>query len=140
MKVAFDQTYLQDQLSLRFSEGPDWVSVSPSSGQVESGSSENLTVQVNSTDLVQGVYEGYLRLLTSGGNEGLLVTMLVSDSIQPGDINGDDQINIQDVIFLINFILDIQLPDSNQFIAADLNNDNILNVQDVILIVNNILN
>ena len=140
LKVAFDQTYLQDQLSLRFSEGPDWVSVFPSSGQVESGSSENLTVQVSSANLTEGLYEGYLRLVTSGGNEGLLVTMMVSDLIQPGDINGDEQINIQDVIFLINFILDIQAPNADQFIAADLNNDNILNVQDVILIVNSILN
>ena len=66
--------------------------------------------------------------------------MLVSsDPNLPGDINGDAQVNIQDIIFLINFILDIEDPDSNQFSSADLNGDSVLNIQDVILIVNSIL-
>ena len=88
----------------------------------------------------QGLYEGFMRLVTGGGNAGLAVSMLVSEgSILPGDINGDETVNIQDIIFLVNFILNVDEPDAGQFNAADVNNDDTLNVQDIILIINLIL-
>ncbi len=66
--------------------------------------------------------------------------MLVSGSASmPGDINGDESVNIQDIIFLINFILDVDEPDTGQFSAADMNGDGVLNIQDIILIINVIL-
>ena len=83
------------------------------------------------------------RQITSGGNAGLPVSMLVSgngNTTLPGDINGDSQVNIQDIIFLINFILDVEMPDADQFAAADMNGDEELNIQDVILVINSILN
>ena len=51
----------------------------------------------------------------------------------------DGQINIQDIIFLINYILDLDSPNDNQFSNADMNGDDILNIQDIILILNVIL-
>ena len=141
MKVAFDQAYLENELSLRFTKGPDWISVIPSTGQVEAGTSETLVVEADASNLEDGLYEGYLRLVTSGGNAGLPVSLLVSGNpFIPGDINNDSQVNIQDVILIINFILDIDTPNNNQLIAADMNEDGTLNIQDVILIVNSILN
>ena len=141
LKVAFDQSYLHDLLTLKFSQGPEWISVSPSTGTVDSGSSETLIVEANAGGLDIGLYEGYLRLVSSGGNAGLPVILNISgNSILQGDINGDNPINIQDIIFLINYILDLESPDENQFSAADMNDDGILNIQDVILILNVILN
>ncbi|HJM84193.1 MAG TPA: dockerin type I domain-containing protein, partial [Candidatus Marinimicrobia bacterium] len=131
---------IQSELSLRFSQGPDWVSVTPSTGEVNAGSSEVLTVEANASDQEEGLYEGYLRLVTSGGNAGLPVSMIVSGSASmQGDINGDESVNIQDIIFLINFILDVDEPDTGQFSAADMNGDGVLNIQDIILIINVIL-
>ena len=43
------------------------------------------------------------------------------------------------IIFLINFILDVEEPDTGQFAAADMNDDGVLNIQDIILIINVIL-
>jgi hypothetical protein len=140
MQVASDQAYLHDGLSLKFSQGPDWVSVAPSTGEVNAGSSEVLTVTADANGQEEGSYEGYLRLVTSGGNAGLPVSMMVSGSASmPGDINGDESVNIQDIIFLINFILDVDEPDTGQFSAADMNGDGVLNIQDIILIINVIL-
>ncbi len=139
MKVAFDQAYLENELSLRFTQGPDWISVIPSTGQVEAGTSETLVVEADASNLDDGAYEGYLRLVTSGGNAGLPVSLLVSGNpFIPGDINEDSQVNIQDVILIINFILSVDTPNNNQLIAADINEDGTLNIQDVILIVNSI--
>ena len=58
--------------------------------------------------------------------------ILTSD---PGDINADGNINVQDVVTLINFILGVDEPDTGQQYAADINGDGILNVIDVVLIV-----
>ena len=79
-------------------------------------------------------------MVTSGGNAGLPVSMLVSGSASmSGDINGDESINIQDIIILINFILGTDDPDTGEFNAADINSDGVLNIQDIILVVNLIL-
>ena len=56
-----------------------------------------------------------------------------------GDINNDSMLNIQDLIILIGFILEIEYPDASDFIVSDINEDNILNIQDLILLVNLIL-
>ena len=56
-----------------------------------------------------------------------------------GDINLDNIVNIQDVIVIINFILDIMEPSNEQSYAANLNEDAEIDVLDVILLVNIIL-
>ena len=56
-----------------------------------------------------------------------------------GDINADSNINIQDVVILINFILGNAVPEGNQLYSADLNSDGILNVQDVVILIGIIL-
>lgn len=56
-----------------------------------------------------------------------------------GDINQDDSINILDIVILINFILDLQIPSEIEFSYSDLNNDNILNILDIVQLVNIIL-
>ncbi len=140
LEVAFDQAYLHDGLSLKFSQGPEWISVTPPTGQVDAGSSETLVVEANASGLDDGLYEGFLRMVTSGGNAGLAVSLLVTGNPSlPGDINGDESVNIQDIIILINFILGTDAPDSVEFNAADINGDGVLNIQDIILIVNLIL-
>ena len=66
--------------------------------------------------------------------------LIQEDSLLLGDNNEDGIINILDVVLLINFILSIDEPTSNQFWSSDLNSDNIINVLDIVLIVNIILN
>ena len=56
-----------------------------------------------------------------------------------GDINMDNNINVQDVILLVNIVLDLLDPSSDQFDAGDLNSDGQINIQDVIILVNNII-
>jgi hypothetical protein len=52
-----------------------------------------------------------------------------------GDINGDNLLNVQDVILAVNLVL------ANEFdYSADLNGDAQINIQDIVLLVNIILN
>ena len=52
-----------------------------------------------------------------------------------GDINFDNQINIQDVIFLVNIILD-NIPNQAE---ADLNQDNLSDILDILILINLII-
>jgi hypothetical protein len=65
---------------------------------------------------------------------------LCEDSnIMLGDTNFDGNINIQDVILTINFILGNSTPIGDEIIAADYNEDGIINILDVISLVSEIL-
>ena len=52
-----------------------------------------------------------------------------------GDINQDNNVNIQDIIIAISFVLETSIPNSYQFLSSDINQDNIINVLDIVLIV-----
>ena len=56
-----------------------------------------------------------------------------------GDLNFDDDINVLDVVMLVNFILDVSVPDEIELNIADMNDDSTLNVQDIIILINIIL-
>ena len=60
-------------------------------------------------------------------------------SINPGDLNIDNIINILDIVLCVNFVLGEEIPTSVQFNNADMNSDETLNVLDVILIVNEVI-
>jgi hypothetical protein len=68
----------------------------------------------------------------------VLEELFYSDTVS-GDINQDSSINILDIVILINFILDFQVPSEIDFLNSDLNNDNILNILDIVQLVNIIL-
>jgi hypothetical protein len=61
------------------------------------------------------------------------------NSFTLGDINNDSLINVQDIVLLISFVLQIDFPTDTEFLAADLNSDGLLNILDIVALVNIIL-
>ena len=59
------------------------------------------------------------------------------EEIDLGDINGDDSVDILDVIILVNYILS---DNTSELDGADINNDDDVNILDVVALVNIILN
>ena len=57
-----------------------------------------------------------------------------------GDVNLDENVNIQDVILIVGEVLDNYSLNDEQFNQADTNNDNIIDILDIVEIVNLILN
>ena len=55
-------------------------------------------------------------------------------------MKGNGIINILDIVILINFILNFQIPTDIELSTSDLNYDGLLNVLDIIQLVNIILN
>ena len=56
-----------------------------------------------------------------------------------GDITQDGIVNIVDIIFMVNFILELQALNSEQLDMADANSDGIINIIDILTIINIIL-
>ena len=56
-----------------------------------------------------------------------------------GDINSDQFINILDIVVMINFILQTDIPNEQEAWCSDLNQDSIINVLDVVMLVTIIL-
>ena len=135
---AGNQNDIHNQHGFKISQGPSWISLSPSSGQIIEGNSLDVQVAVNSYDLIPSEYSTFIEIVSNGGNANIPVTMTIIAS-DPGDINADGNINVQDIVTLINFILGVEEPDSGQQYAADLNGDGILNVMDVVLLVSLII-
>ena len=52
-----------------------------------------------------------------------------------GDVNQDNNINIQDIIIMIGFILINDYPNELELLASDLNEDNSINVLDIVMVV-----
>ena len=63
-----------------------------------------------------------------------------SNCTEVGDVNFDFTINIQDIINLVSFIMNLDLPDNQETIASDINMDGALDVLDVVAMVDYILN
>ena len=55
--------------------------------------------------------------------------------INLGDVNFDNIVNIQDIILVINFIIELASPNNQEFISSDINEDGIINVLDIVLII-----
>ena len=62
------------------------------------------------------------------------------ETINLGDVNQDQVIDILDVVIIVNIILGQHQPDIQETLSSDLNEDGLINIQDIVLIVNMILN
>ena len=67
------------------------------------------------------------------------IQVFSSTECSTGDLNGDELINVQDVVTMVNIVLG-PIDDLYEYLCvADLNQDDTINVQDIILLVNLIL-
>jgi hypothetical protein len=79
--------------------------------------------------------------------ESLYACENVCPDALPGDINSDGYVDIQDVLYIINYMFGIYdspnwpfiLSESDFIITGDVNNDGLLNITDIIMIVQHIL-
>ncbi len=56
-----------------------------------------------------------------------------------GNIDGEEEINVNDVVLIMQYVLELDTLDADQRERADVNNNGVINVQDVTLIVQRVL-
>ena len=74
--------------------------------------------------------------LVEAALDDFLIEYIMSSSGVLGDVNGDQVVDVLDVVLVVNMVLGV---DSPNYALADINNDNQVNVQDIILLLNIIL-
>lgn len=142
IQVSSGSGFADNNKSLFFSTGLYWLDLGgETTGQLEYGATMMHTFDVYSDGLSNGDYTGYVKITSNGGSASFPVNLTVGSGsdIMPGDVNMDSVLNVLDVVILVNFILEVDTPDSDQFEAGDINGDGVLNVLDVVNLVNLIL-
>jgi hypothetical protein len=131
---TFDNEALENNFTLSFNTGPNWLSLYNTSGTVQEGSATNVNFTADALALAEGEYDAYINIQSNGGSEGIPVNLMVDAGGIIGDLNDDEAVNILDIVILVNYILANENP-----YAADINNDGSVNVLDIILVINIIL-
>ena len=62
LQVVFNAAYLHDNLAIKIEKGLGWVDESPSSGTIQPGGNQDVTVTFNSTGLTIGTYSGFMKV------------------------------------------------------------------------------
>jgi len=79
-------------------------------------------------------------LINNGEESGIkYVDFIYHPTVTPGDVTGDQIVNILDVVNLVQYILGQTEFNNDQLLAADLNEDSIVNILDVVNLVQIIL-
>ena len=73
-------------------------------------------------------------------HETIEENFVIGNTLMPGDVNQDSNLDILDIIIIINIILDTYSPNTEEIWASDINGDNNINIQDIILLIQFILN
>jgi hypothetical protein len=83
----------------------------------------------------------YIAVECSSTDTGIYYECYEKLPYQLGDVNLDFNINIQDVIILVDYILGfVDNLTEQQLALADMNQDGIININDVLMLINSILN
>lgn len=96
-----------------------------------------VTVEDNGTVTAIGEGRTTVKVLTPDGRveTGCEVTVISTTSGRlPGDINGDNKVDVQDVVLITRHILNNAHLDENKLQLADVNNDGTVDVRDVTMI------
>ncbi|MCF6237584.1 MAG: dockerin type I repeat-containing protein, partial [Candidatus Marinimicrobia bacterium] len=123
---------------IRIRRNLSWLSANAWSGIIEVGETAYFKVNVDTRNLDPGTFSVPLILSSNAGNNSeteLTINLEVIQGTLPfGDVNGDYQLNIYDLVALIDFVLQIEIPDADQFIQADLSGEGQLNILDAIIL------
>ncbi len=65
LTTAFNTSYLTNNLAIRYTALPQWLSAAPVSGRIAAGGSLPITVHLNASGLEGGTYPGVVRILTN---------------------------------------------------------------------------
>ena len=105
-------------------------------------SSNTILSYINIPNYIEsGLYSLYITLFKNDPAETMSVynygnieinASNVFEVVLLGDATGDEIINIQDIIYMVNLVLDTSLPSESELHINDLNGDGNLNVVDIV--------
>ena len=139
-EMSFNDSYVHDELSISFKQSPEWLSISPDSGELFQGNTSSHSIEVDATNMNEGEYNSFIVLQSNADSQVMLpVNLLVGEMGLLGDVNQDGIINVLDVVNAVNFVIGQDIPSNYEFWATDINMDGLLNVLDIVQMINLVL-
>jgi hypothetical protein len=90
LQVAYNQNWVTDGRALMFRMPQEWLSVSPSSDRLMPNASLDATVKFRAIELENGIYTGYIDLLSNDSDESNIV---IPCTLYVGPVGVDDASN-----------------------------------------------
>jgi hypothetical protein len=127
-------------LELRDTADPWLTFVPPANGEIPGGSSHVVTVMADFTEIWPGAHHAYIAFYSNDPVNPVVYVEAMAGlfNVFPGDSNCDYMVNVTDVLWTIEYILQ-NYPQPFCFENADVNEDGLINVSDVVGTVNIIL-
>ncbi len=116
---------------------PPSFTVEPTQVNVEPETVGYLNVSFSESE--PGIFLGQLTLETNDANLLSISLPLKAINYQLGDANTDGSIDIQDVVLIVGFIYQLEMPDQVQDLLTDINFDGQMDVLDIVTIVDILL-
>lgn len=135
LQVAYNTTYLHDNLALQFTRPAQWLWLSSASGDIPSGAADTISMKFTTTDLDTGIYKSIIKIYSNDpdvSDNPLLISakLTVLPPYQCGDATSDNMVNVTDVVYLIDYIF-AGGPPPVPVQRGDVNCDSIVNISDV---------
>lgn len=139
LQVVYNASYVHNNLAVLI-EVPslyNWLSVNPSSGSVDVGSSLDLTVTFNTEGLEEGTYDATIVINNNDPDENPVYIPVILDVVAyiSGDVNGDEVVDQADFVYLGNYIFQGG-PPPDPLLSGDVNGDCIVDQADFVYLGN----
>ena len=145
MVIAVNNNLIHNEFSINIEPRPLWLNLNPLSNSINPGNFESLYLEFNSTSLISGTYDYNLEILSNDfHNPSIIIPITLNINDSPcagqliGDLNGDGEFNVLDIIIVVNIIL-YSSTDECELTLSDLNNDYAIDILDIVLLINLIL-
>ncbi len=135
-QVIFGTDNLANNFNITFEKSPDWLTIEPNQGTLIAGQSETISMNINSNNLYDGLYNAFVLINSNGGTATIPLNLTINGALL-GDANNDGLLNILDVIVIVNMVLEEIEGDLS---VADLNGDGLINILDITILLSIILN
>ncbi len=97
---------------------------------------DNEYIGTSATDVVDITYTGDPPILVSASSAGFEAEKVNLSIISRGDVNGDGQINVGDVVAIIRIVFGWDVPEPWQLVAMDTNCDGSLDIGEAVYLIN----
>jgi hypothetical protein len=141
LEVCYMTAYIHNNLAVQFSKPYEWLLLDKLAGTVAPGEADTILCRfVTEEDLEANTYTADIDLYCNDPvNDHITIpaelTVLAEPPYVCGDADGDDNVNVSDAVFVINYVfVGGETPDPLE--AADVNCDSEVNVSDAVSIIN----
>jgi len=100
LSIVYNEEYLEDSLAVKISFQPEWITLNSYAGSVTSNDPDYLDLQVQSADLIPGVYNAEISIRSSDTHNPLVILPV---SFNVDYVDADEDLMVESIKLLGNY-------------------------------------